>query len=277
MNNWKTPNTFGTYSDSNILPQRKENMTYILGADCSDGVVLVGDTRVTVITDHDYIFSSKFDRPLNNKKIRHPLDTVIMGSSGIGDLYEEFKGKMLARIIKEERNWLSTNILHKSAYLTEEEFRDLASDVIKEINIGYGKDSGIMNGFFILSASRIDESKAYLTYFTQVGAPHPVKAKYAQIGSGTYFADTFIKGLWTPEWTMEQTAKLGIFIIKYITDSKLDAGVGYSNEMLPQVICLPHDKNSPVKELQTEEVQNLIKEANTTISDFKEFLNKKFH
>lgn len=277
MNNWKTPNMFGTYNCLQTSLWSKNDMTYILGADCSDGVALIGDTRVTVVDNYDYIFSKKFDMPLDNKKLRQPLNTVIMGSSGFGGLYEEFKTKMLARIITEERKQKFFNIFNNSKYTTEEEFRDLASDVIKQMARDYGEDrEKIMDGFFILSASRIDESKAYLFYFSQWGFGDLIKERCVQIGCGSPFANTFIKGLWKPKWTMEQTAKLGIFIIKYITHFKLDNGVGFSDEMLPQVVYLPHDKTLPVKELLGNEVRDLINEAGSTISYFQDSMSKKF-
>ena len=49
-------------------------MTYIVGARCSDGVVLIGDTKVTIDSGADYAYS---------KKITIPLGNVVMGSAGI--------------------------------------------------------------------------------------------------------------------------------------------------------------------------------------------------
>ncbi len=68
-------------------------MTYILGAKCSDGVVLVGDTKVTIEEGADFAYS---------KKIANPLTTVVMGSAGIGGLYKEFQNRILTKIFEIE-------------------------------------------------------------------------------------------------------------------------------------------------------------------------------
>jgi hypothetical protein len=42
--------------------------------------------------------------------------------------------------------------------------------------------------------------------------------------------------------TMEETARLALFNIKLIQDTKIDASVGYSTECLPQVYFVPDVK-----------------------------------
>ena len=57
-------------------------MTYILGAKCKDGVVLIADTKVTIEEGADYTYS---------KKLTNPLTTIVMGAAGIGGYIEIFK------------------------------------------------------------------------------------------------------------------------------------------------------------------------------------------
>ena len=97
--------------------------------------------------------------------------------------------------------------------------------------------------------------------------------------------------------TMEQTAKLGIFIIKFIQDMKLDNSVGYNEEYPPQVVYVPdvptpdlskYEQGEPTKEeidkevqqayekhqiedLKPEDIQDFINEISSKISDFQKF------
>ena len=98
--------------------------------------------------------------------------------------------------------------------------------------------------------------------------------------------------------TMEQTAKLGIFIIKFIDDMELDKSVGFSKECHPQVVYIPDillpegfpeqpppniskeeleelqkkyfelSLQYPIKELPKNEVNHLINEISSKVSDF---------
>jgi 20S proteasome alpha/beta subunit len=61
----------------------KALMTFIMGARCNDGVVLIADTKVTL---SDY---SEFDY---QKKLFDGIGHVIYGSSGSTSMYELFRG-----------------------------------------------------------------------------------------------------------------------------------------------------------------------------------------
>ncbi len=137
----------------------------------------------------------------------------------------------------------------------------------------------------IMCATRISSGEAQLTTFNPYGFPEPVN-KYRAIGHGEPYGALFLKNMWYQNWTMEQTAKLGIFIIKFIADMKLDNSVGYDNEFLPQVFYIPHllvpknfdpqDEESinklyevhAIRELPNDEVLNYMNEVSSKISAF---------
>jgi 20S proteasome alpha/beta subunit len=265
-------------------------MTYILGADCSDGVVLVGDTKITVRTGSECSYSKKFDMPLNTVKIHKPLNTVVMGSTGIAGLYNEFKDKILFKVFEKETGQKN---ISNPIYETEEGCRNLISEVIKKMAIDYGRSCELrMCDFSIICASRINGLEASLTLFSPYGYSDQIRAKYMQIGSGALYGEMFLRSLWNPLWTMEHTAKLGIFIIMLIMYLKLDLRVGFSDELLPQVFYIPHifipdgfdrdsitkeatvelQKKFPVRELSQNKVRTFINKATSKIDDFLAFL-----
>jgi len=153
-----------------------------------------------------------------------------------------------------------------------------------------------MCNFSIICASRLNGLEASLTLFSPYGYSDRIRTKYVQIGSGAPYGEIFLRSLWNPLWTMERTAKLGIFIIMLIMYLKLDIRVGFSDELLPQVFYIPHiftpdgfDRDSctkeateelqtkfQVRELSQNEVRTFISEASSKKEDFRAFLEAKF-
>ena len=78
-----------------------------------------------------------------------------------------------------------------------------------------------------------------LVNITGLGLPEPVNS-IKVIGHGEPHGALFIKKMWNDNMTMEQTAKLALFIIKLIEDTQIDASVGFSKNCLPQVYFLPN-------------------------------------
>jgi 20S proteasome alpha/beta subunit len=62
-----------------------KGMTYILGSRCSDGVVLVGDRKVTLEhgATHEY-----------EDKLFNDIWWLVVGSSGISGLFEKFRDRL---------------------------------------------------------------------------------------------------------------------------------------------------------------------------------------
>lgn len=269
--------------------QFRKDMTYILGARCKDGVVLVGDTKVTVDGGADYAYE---------KKITFPVYNVVMGSAGIGGLYKEFQNRVLTAIVQMEKERLSNEEEGFPFITTDAEFSVLLSNVIREMHFQYGNDSHIIDSnLMILCASRISPS-VQLTTVTGYGFPEPVNGIRA-IGHGEPYASLFQKKLWKKDMTMEQTAKLGLFIIKFIEEMKLDSTVGYDKEFLPQIVYVPDVKlpkdfltspistfdewverqkeyqpyleKHPIIEVSKEDTNHLLNEVGGKIAEFNSF------
>lgn len=263
-----------------------KDMTYILGARCVDGVVLVGDTKITIDQGADFAYA---------KKIISPLSTIAMGSSGMGGIFKDFQNRVetkALRILQDFKTEGKMTITHPR------DFSVLITKTIREMHDDYKEDSYLITQYLqVISAIRFPSLKTELNVFSGYGFPEPVNEKRA-IGHGEPYGALFLREMWDNKMTMKQAAKLGIFIIKFIKDMKIDNSVGFNDEFLPQVICMPDVKLSPefkikypptpedveefrkicdkypVEELRDEEVQQLINEINPKLSDFRIYLKK---
>lgn len=251
-----------------VIPKKKKiiyqhrryhrDMTYILGARCKDGVVLVGDTKITVENDADFEYEGK---------INYPFDSAVFGSAGIGGLYKNFQ------------NMIMTKIRYGAKIKTEEEFLNLIGDTILEMRRHYGEDRYLINdNLSILCASRIGGKKAHLTEFNEYGIPEPVNG-IRSIGHGYPHGKIFTKKLWNKNMTMEQTAKLGLFIIEVIKKMHLDYSVGYTTKVLPQVAVIPDiipSKKSGIGGVEPEKIKEYMKEVKPKVTQFQKWLKKEF-
>ena len=92
--------------------------------------------------------------------------------------------------------------------------------------------------------------------------------------------------------SMMQTAKMALFIMKLIQDTKIDSGVGYNTDFLPQVYCLPDVRfpsdftvsnpikieeqkiiddiyaKHPIQELPSDVINHFLNEVGSKVSDF---------
>ncbi len=259
--------------DHKLLRLVKKDMTFILGAKCVDGVVLVGDTKITV------------DEGTNEygKKLFRPFTSVVMGASGASGLFSSFQNRMTVSVRDQEAKKINLN--------DHEKLKTIAENVIREMHKIYEQDRHFLVGYLnVLMAIRVNIIPE-LVNFTGLGLPEPVN-KIKVIGHGRPYGALFIKKMWNEKMTMEQTAKLALFIIKLIQDTDIDTSVGYRTDFLPQVYYLPnvmfpdswntlkteeerkkmvndmHNIKYPITELPVEDVNRFINEVGSKVSDF---------
>lgn len=275
----------------NEVNKRKEqDMTYILGARCKDGIVLVGDTKVTVEGGTDFTFDKKI--------MVEPLNNIVMASAGSSGLYSEFQSRIrtAVRIIIEEHR-----IDHPSIH-SEDGFKVLVTQVIRDMHNNYGKDDYVIdNNLQILCTTRI-HPEARLTLFTGFGNQEPVNDSIA-IGHGRYCASIFHKNMLNDckKMIMSDVAKVGLFIICSLKVMSLDASVGFNDEFLPQIVYIPDvklpedfpetpmylseierskldvrydelTKKYPIKELDPKSVISLMDEIEPKVNKFKDIV-----
>jgi len=261
------------------LQSVKKDMTYILGVRCADGVLLIGDTKVTIDDGADYAYS---------KKIFKPFTSVVMGAAGASGLYKSFQDRITYAVTKIEETERITS---------PEQFSVIIENVIRQMHDVYGEDRHILSNLEILMGFRIGD-QAELRRFTSYGFPEPVNDCKA-IGHGEPYGTIFLKKLKPKNTiTMEQASLLGCFILKVIQETEIDKSVGFSDSLLPQVWHIPdikystdlppydsnddeiielyteyRNKKFSIKELSNKEVQSLLNRVSHRVEDFNSFFN----
>jgi 20S proteasome alpha/beta subunit len=227
---------------------RRRNLTFILGAKCSDGIVMVGDKRVTRGTG-GYEYEDKIFSDVSN---------VVIGASGTVGLFDKFR-REIARVANDNPG------------IDVRDFIKQAENIVYELNKGYmDRKVGIIDLLVAYGKTRRGE----LQYITPSGLAEVVR-RYQTIGSGTPYGAYYLKKFWLNKMTMRETAVLGCMLIQHIEEEELDQGVGVGNNNLPQVwfnATWPPEKEyaalSPeakraleVREVVGEELQGIVKDA----------------
>jgi 20S proteasome alpha/beta subunit len=166
----------------------KKDLTYILGAKCKDGIVLVSDTKITLGDGTNYEYGHKLFKPFTS---------VVMGASGASGLYASFQNRMEVTVREQEAKGIKLN--------DHEKLKTLAENVVREMHQIYEQDRYFLtNNLNVLMAIRVG-STPELVNITGLGLPEPVNS-IKVIGHGEPHGSLFIKKMWNDKMTMEQTA-----------------------------------------------------------------------
>jgi 20S proteasome alpha/beta subunit len=199
---------------------RLKGMTYILGSNCSDGVVLIGDRKVTLERGATYEYEDKLF-------LNDPF--MVVGSSGVSGLFEKFRENLAIYIASPGRATTVPGLTAQIEVLTRE-LNEKYKDILR------GQDFDVLLGIKTTANSE-------LKYVYPFGFAEGVR-KYKSIGHGEPYGSFFLRQWWRPNMTMLEVAELGFFIIKYIQDFGLDNTVGIGDDF-PQVWLIPHKQPPP--------------------------------
>jgi len=242
-------------------------MTYILGARCKDGVVLISDRKVSGVDSEDPYTS----------KIRPAFTDAVFAAAGFETVFEDFLNELPKRVtirqkmIEEQGKSLPAN---SGYYYTLYHFKQDCIALIKEIKESCSEiqDRGILAIQVLIGVKDYFKNKSVLYYLDSFDCL-PVEIKHKKVIGQSNLADVFLKS-WKPEMTMKETARLGAFIIKYIEKEKLseDNGVGIGGYQ-PQILLIP-DGETPV-EMNIEEINDLLKDVDVTVNETIEKIGSK--
>jgi 20S proteasome alpha/beta subunit len=202
----------------NELENNEIPMTFILGAKCSDGVVMVADRKVTIDCGVDFDYTDKLHGVLKH---------IIFGVSGSPDSFELLKGQAM--------DYVRTYPPGKKV-MTVDNIINKLSKFTYDINKKY-KFSNLF-AFDVLVGIQYNNQNSSLTYISQYGTYRPID-DFRIIGTGGRYAKIFMKKIWNKEMRMEEVAELGYFIIKYIENFGLDNTVGV-NDSHPEIWYIPN-------------------------------------
>jgi len=197
-------------------------MTYILGSRCIDGVVLIGDRKITIESGADADYEDK---------LFQDFTPLIIGSSGVQALFDKFRERI-------QRYVSTTDDINIDGMI------DAIERITNEINSRY---ASVLQGqtFDVLVGLKVKQSPSVLQYIQPIGIAETIR-KYKAIGHGEPYGSIFLKKLWRKDMTMEQAAEVGYFVIRYIEQYELDNTVGGS----PQIWLVP---DNPEEALDNED------------------------
>lgn len=219
------------------LSSKLQNMTFILGARCIDGVVLVADRKITNFDD-----GLMFDY---GDKLFAELSHVIFGSSGSTGIFELFRIKI--------KNHVRTH-----TGLITDDVIPMLSNYICELNGQYRNYPELK--IDVLVAMGYKDKQSSLTYIDVLGIPKNVKTGQA-IGTGRKYIKSFIDRVWTKNITMKDVAEIGYFTIKYIEKFRLDESVGIG-EFHPFIWYIPdfYEENEKGEVIKNKDIQAIEKD-----------------
>ncbi len=223
---------------------RRKAVTYILGARCKDGVVLVSDRKFTTSSGEtqyqDKLFADK--------------DFYVVGSSGTLGLFDKFRTEVIHAVIQ----------MRKKKYeIGSHDFIQKVESIAWNLNKKYNKRNNNLM-FEVLIGIKTNQG-AVLRYVHYDGLEEPVK-HYQAIGSGRRYGEPFLKALWNTNLHMKDIAEIGYFIIKQIEELQLDSSVGVHTNKA-QIYFIPDD-NNPTHQPNFQELNKI---ANKVESDYKKY------
>jgi 20S proteasome alpha/beta subunit len=235
-------------------------LTLIIGGICHDGVVLVGDTKITVDNGASYSYA---------KKIVSPSPEIVIATAGATGFGKTFQTRLILGIgkISKQKEKESVNLNEKLILLAEKIIREMV-DTYGDENVARYIDS------LIVFRSDLEPE---LIHLTGSGLPEPVN-NYLSIGHGQPYGSFLLKTLWekyTP-MKMNQFAKIGCLTINYLQDLELDNSVGFEKNKTPQVYfipSIPQDAYSGIKnDLEAKEIFNRYKIIELSEKDIKSLM-----
>ncbi len=200
--------------------KKAEDLTYILGARCKDGVVLVADRVVS--RGSKYTYEDKLTRPFND---------IVMGSAGTSGLFDQFLKRLDISVSKKKLKTIQD-------FLDEVSLQ--VSDVF-EFNRKIIKNEDEKRGLYLevlVGVQYSDGRKSELWHIYPNGYKE-LERKYTVIGQGENYGDLFVKTCWKESLNMFNIANLGCFIIRLIDHRRLDTSVGGK----PHVFLIPDYPN----------------------------------
>lgn len=246
---------FGKTNPNYRYRNRKvEDLTYILGARCSDGVVLVGDRvglRGTI--------------PSKKDKLLKILSNVIIGGAGASGIFERFSGEIVSMVN-------SGDIKSDADLLSFVEDRSL------QLYQRYSLRAGRME---VLIAIRAGAKSQLFNLVTENGVAEPITGEPLAIGTGEPYGSLLLKKLWKKDIKMMEFAKLGYFLIKYVEKFELDKSVGGE----PQIWFMPDittqvsseeeaNKKFPIRLVNKKEMEEMEIFTENKLEEIKNFIEE---
>jgi hypothetical protein len=225
------------YSRYIIERVRHTPMTYILGAKCKDGVVLIADRKI-IYPDGRVEYEDKLSR------YYYP---IVLGGAGSTPMLNNFADDVL----RETQDIAGTSSVSGAVFFNPSpsttteypyfvdygKYMKRVEETVRTLDCRYRDSLGDMRFDALVATQTVDRGALlHYVYGERVSEPIP---NYRVLGSGEPYGTIFLNRFYKKEKTMEEIVGLGHFIIKYIERFELNAGVGGE----PQIWFIPDTGN----------------------------------
>ena len=236
------------YTDIYCCFSQAPRLTVIIGAKCSDGIVLVADRK----------FTTKFDESVRyDTKLFGDLSHVIMGYTGIENVFDIFRKCIVGDVIinrdSMDNNYTFTSLIPRMAQL------------VKEINQNLTQPNAYASFQLLVAKHAFENSVLY--YINSDGETKRVQ-NYMSIGSGQDVADDYCSHLKHNEIRMTEFTKhayLAIERMNYIPRLR----VGIEKGKAPTIRYL-EDISENDREPSQEEIEECQIYVENNMKDFKD-------
>ena len=245
--------------------------TLIMGGKCSDGVVLIGDRKVT--SGLGVSWTDKI-RKFGN------INWAVFGAAGVGTLFEEFVNLLPPKVVRHQSwiNYQNQRLLNQHTQefknnpnaiqpplmnYNDADFKqdcvELLTEMRNRYSIAFQDPSCTLHVLMGISVKGIGGRLYYLN------STHCLPAEVNELVAigQSELAETFRKS-WERNMTMEQTAKLCMVAIKYIEQEGISEGIGVGSQQ-PQVWFLPYVGEPTIREIVGEELNKMVSEVDTQV------------
>ncbi|MEM4377659.1 MAG: hypothetical protein QXX85_01580 [Candidatus Nitrosotenuis sp.] len=248
--------------------KKYRKMTLIIAAKCQDGIVLVGDRKV-----------SGSERYANKIRMLEQLP-IVFTAGGIEPLFEEFL-EQVEKAALWKYNWIQEENKNQPESLhqvfTATDFKHTCVETLKRMKAIYTELEQstsfeyALQVFFVLPEQRNGQDDVTLYKMNMEDCfPNPVEAgKVSAIGNH-YLGKPFLKSLENKNETlfMKDVARVASFVIKYIEIEKLDSNNGIGvGDFDPQIWYVTPKQ---AREIPQDELSELLKGVEDEIKKFRE-------
>jgi 20S proteasome alpha/beta subunit len=251
--------SFKGYATIRHRTKKVKRMTYIIGARCVDGVVLVADRKVTGGIKN---YTDKI-RPMQY------FPDIIFASAGIEPLSQEFLEEVQYKAMRQNKDIENYNKEHPENPRTfiMNDLKHIFALALKKMKNVYSEienqipfESALQVLFVVPEMKPPDTYKTVRLFYMDMATCYPIpqeQGKIVPIGISE-IGNVFLRNLQeTKDFTMKDVARVGAFIIKYVEKEKLDVndGIGVGDQE-PQVWFM--GDNTPPHELKDKELKELL-------------------
>jgi hypothetical protein len=253
-------------------------MTCVIGGVCSDGVVLISDSKITY-DNHP---------PDSAVKIQSEFTPIVTAGAGPTDLYDIFRNNVVP--VMQSGTQIPNSFPNQSIQITQPHTIVQTFGVIHMYAPGSsgGYDYGTIQGRLttlvkkinvsqqardrygqldVLTATQLaDIGQAKLTYTTSVGVSDV--PRYQSIGVGEQFSYVFLKPFYgnVVNKNMYNVIRLGYFIIKFLDRFKISDGIGGP----PQFWGIPNRSSLFSHNDKSERIKKFEQESDMMLQRFKD-------